>query len=123
MDEKVKHVQPFHFMPVKTVPLKQNKNDKTTFNELLKDEQIKMSKHAQERFLERNIEIDEKQWKKIAHHMQQAKQKGITDSLVILNHATLLVSTKNNTIVTALDHNEVSNRIFTNINGAIVIND
>lgn len=124
MEGKINQVQQHHFMlPLQTVSLSQQSNDKTTFNEILKNEQIKMSKHAQERLLERNININVHQWEKIAHHMQQAKQKGITDSLVVLNNAMLLVSTKNNTVVTALDRNEVTNRIFTNINGTIVINE
>lgn len=54
--------------------------------------------------------------------MNEAKQKGVTDSLIMADDAALLVNTKNNTVVTAMDRDEAASKIFTNINGAIVIN-
>lgn len=84
---------------------------------------LKVSKHAQQRINERNIRINDKQWEVIAEKMKEAKYKGVTDSLVVTKDAALLVSTKNNTIVTAMNHQEASSKIFTNINGTIVINE
>ncbi|RKQ37489.1 TIGR02530 family flagellar biosynthesis protein [Oceanobacillus halophilus] len=101
------------------------KNDKSiAFKDLLAEQsKLKISKHATSRLNERNIEINEKQWQTIEEKMQEAKKKGITDSLVVLNEAALLVSAKNNTVVTAMDINEASSKIFTNINGTILINE
>ncbi|HET7657976.1 MAG TPA: flagellar protein, partial [Bacillales bacterium] len=53
----------------------------------------------------------------------QARQKGITDSLVVTKNAALVVSAKNNTVVTAMDRKEASTHIFTNINGTILMDE
>ena len=95
----------------------------TKFREIFQKElSLKISKHASERLEERNIHIDKKQWHLIEDKMNEARRKGITDSLVVTKDATLLVSTTNNTVITALDREEASDRIFTNINGTIIIN-
>ncbi len=95
----------------------------TEFREIFQKElSLKISKHASERLEERNIHIDKKQWHLIEDKMNEARRKGITDSLVVTKDATLLVSTTNNTVITALDREEASDRIFTNINGTIIIN-
>ncbi|MFD1850377.1 TIGR02530 family flagellar biosynthesis protein [Oceanobacillus bengalensis] len=102
------------------------KNTQTLqFKDILSEQnqKLKISKHASERLNERNIHIDEHQWQQIEAKMREAKKKGITDSLVVMNDAALLVSAKNNTVVTAMDRKEATSRIFTNINGTILMND
>jgi flagellar operon protein len=84
---------------------------------------ITLSKHAQKRINERNISIDEMQWTKIQSKMDQMKAKGVTDSLVVLKDAALVVNTKSNTVITALDRQEANDHVFTNINGTILLND
>ncbi|QDP40180.1 TIGR02530 family flagellar biosynthesis protein [Radiobacillus deserti] len=94
----------------------------TAFKDVLQSAQgLKVSKHAQERLQQRNITIEPSLWQKISEKVTEAKQKGITESLVITNDAALLVSTKNHTVVTAMDRSEVESKIFTNINGAILL--
>ena len=46
---------------------------------------------------------------------------GVTDSLVLTKEAALVVSAKNNTVITAMGRDEASSQIFTNINGTILI--
>lgn len=100
------------------------KQSTVSFKDVLQEQnQLKISKHATERMHERNISINDKQWELIQDKMQEAKDKGVTDSLVVLNDATLVVSTSNNTVVTAMDRHEFSSKIFTNINGTILIQD
>jgi len=82
---------------------------------------VKVSKHAGERLTERNIQINDATWQLIENKMQAAKQKGISDALVITDEAALVVSTKNNTVVTALHQDEAKDKIFSNINGTILI--
>ncbi|MCP8616517.1 TIGR02530 family flagellar biosynthesis protein [Salirhabdus salicampi] len=85
--------------------------------------ELKISKHAKTRLQERNIHISDTQWKHITEKVGLAKEKGVQDSLVVLNDATLIVNTKNQTVITAMDRNEADEQLFTNINGAILIND
>ncbi|MFS0672440.1 TIGR02530 family flagellar biosynthesis protein [Ornithinibacillus sp. 179-J 7C1 HS] len=94
------------------------------FKSILKEQQeLKVSRHANERLQERNIFLNKKQWQLISDKVSEAKQKGVTDSLVLMNNTALLVSAKNNTVVTAMNLEEASNRVFTNINGTILINE
>ncbi|UZD14903.1 flagellar protein [Virgibacillus natechei] len=96
----------------------------TPFRDVLSEQQnLKVSKHAKQRMDERNIQLNDTQWSAITEKMGEAKGKGVTDSLVLTNEAALLVSTKNNTVVTAMDREEATSKIFTNINGTILIND
>lgn len=94
------------------------------FKELLENEKaLVISKHAHQRLHERNIQIDDRQWQAINDKVKEARQKGITDSLVVTNQAALLVNAANNTVITAMDRQEATSRIFTNINGTILINE
>ncbi|WP_255639600.1 TIGR02530 family flagellar biosynthesis protein [Aquibacillus saliphilus] len=101
-----------------------NTKQTTSFKDALTEAQgLKVSKHANERLAQRNIMINDSLWKKISEKVTEANQKGITDSLVVTNEAALLVSAKNNTVVTAMDRKEATSRIFTNINGTILIDE
>ncbi|HWJ80381.1 MAG TPA: TIGR02530 family flagellar biosynthesis protein [Niallia sp.] len=85
-------------------------------------DKLSISKHANERLQQRGIVIDDAKWKTIEEKVSQAKKMGVKESLVLLNDAALIVSAKNNTVITAMDRQEASNQIFTNINGTIVLN-
>lgn len=82
---------------------------------------LKISKHAKVRMTERNINIDETKWQQINDKVLEAKEKGVTDALVVVDDARLIISAENNTVVTALNKEDTNNKIFTNINGTILI--
>ncbi|MGE6258756.1 TIGR02530 family flagellar biosynthesis protein [Heyndrickxia sporothermodurans] len=94
------------------------------FNQALANESnhLIISKHASERLQQRGIHIDSNQWGKISAKVAEAKDKGVTESLVIVKNAALVVSAKNETVITAMNLQEASEQIFTNINGAIIVN-
>lgn len=83
--------------------------------------ELTLSKHAQKRLQERAINIDPKSWGEMEEKVLEAKKMGITDSLVLLKDAALIVSAKNNTVITAMNRAEASSQIFTNINGTIIL--
>ncbi|WP_346207238.1 TIGR02530 family flagellar biosynthesis protein [Caldifermentibacillus hisashii] len=85
------------------------------------DNHLTISKHAKTRLEQRNIEISSEDWKKISEKVTEAKQMGVNESLVLLDHAALIVSAKNQTVITAMDRSETNSQIFTNINGTIII--
>lgn len=121
VDHRIQQVHQQALLPNNT-KISKKSDSKANFKDVLTDAQsFKISKHAQARLDERNIKIDASKWDNIFEKVKEAKQKGVTDSLVITDEATLLVSAKNNTVVTALDRSEMQSRIFTNINGTIVI--
>ncbi|CAN7429525.1 TIGR02530 family flagellar biosynthesis protein [Rossellomorea sp. LjRoot5] len=82
---------------------------------------MQISKHAKARMEKRGISIPSETWEKIGEKVKEAKKKGVQDSLVILKDAALIVSAKNQTVITALDREEANSQIFTNINGTILI--
>lgn len=82
---------------------------------------LDISKHAQLRMTQRNIDIGSSTWSKIETQIKQAKKMGITDALVLTEQAAFVISAQNNLVITAMKRKEASSQIFTNINGTILI--
>lgn len=123
MDHRIHQLQA-QAIPFQNVNKSKQQSSGSNFKDVLIDAQtVKVSKHAKERLQERNIAINDREWKIITDKMVEAKNKGITDSLVVTTNAALLVSTKNHIVVTAMNREEATNKIFTNINGTILINE
>lgn len=119
-----------HALPKPSV--KQSTNQETvkrsSFQNMLaktieKQEELKISKHAEKRLMERGIEVSKETWTEIETKVKEARDKGVVDSLVLTNNAAFVVSVKNDTVITAMDREEAASQLFTNINGAIIIND
>ncbi len=82
---------------------------------------LKFSKHAIGRLADRDIELSDSQLERLEVGAKKAEQKGIRDSLVIVDQLAFIVNVPNRTVVTAMDSTETSDNIFTNINGAVII--
>ncbi|MDQ0299137.1 flagellar operon protein [Salibacterium salarium] len=82
---------------------------------------LTLSKHAEKRLHDRDVSITDQEWEKIAEKAREAKTKGVNDALVLTDNAALVVSTQNDTVITAMNHDEAADHIFTNINGTIVV--
>jgi flagellar operon protein len=100
--------------PVKTT-------DGKSFQEILESTQgsreVRFSKHAAQRLSNRNIEQKER----LQAGTAKASQKGIRESLVLVDQLAFIVNIPNNTVVTAMQQNETDENIFTNIDGAVII--
>ncbi|HIV75777.1 MAG TPA: flagellar protein [Candidatus Pseudogracilibacillus intestinigallinarum] len=117
-----KYIHPIQQHYVNHSATKKQPTASTSFKAIFEQaSELKVSKHAKLRMQERNIHITDQTWEKIGTKLNEAKNKGVTDALVVVNDAALIVSAKNNTVVTALHKTEANNRIFTNINGTILI--
>lgn len=114
-------------LPVnKTIP-RQQIGTGLSFQEVLsrtteqnKVTELKFSKHAAGRLIDRNIELSETQMERLQEGARNAGQKGIKDSLVIVDELAFIVNVPNKTVVTALDQTEARGNIFTNIDGAVI---
>lgn len=82
---------------------------------------LKFSKHASVRLADRNIELSEEQLERLNDGAKKAEQKGIKDSLVIVDELAFIVNVPNHTVVTAMDSTETNENVFTNINGAVIM--
>ncbi|KMK77357.1 TIGR02530 family flagellar biosynthesis protein [Alkalihalobacillus pseudalcaliphilus] len=111
-----------HPLPIKHSERKGDTSFKDLFLKEL-SEPLKVSKHAKGRMEERGIVIGAQTWDMIHQKIKQAQKMGVQDSLVLTNDAALIISAKNETVITALNREEANEQIFTNINGTILIND
>ena len=84
-------------------------------------ENVKFSKHAANRLNDRNIELTDKQLERLNDGTKKAGEKGIRDSLVLVDQLAFIVNTKSNTVITAMDQTEADENIYTNIDGAVII--
>lgn len=104
----------------------QIKQSDSNFGNILKDKlqtqtQVKFSKHAEQRLQERNINVTPNQLERINDGVAKAEEKGIKDSLILMDNLALVVNVRNKTVVTATNTNELKNNIFTNIDGAVIV--
>lgn len=106
---------------------KQNINTQSSeFEQVLKNKisssnTIKFSKHAAMRLDARKINITNEQFEKLEKGLSKAEEKGIKDSLVLMDQIALVVNVKNRIVVTAMDSNQTKDAVFTNIDGAVII--
>ena len=110
--------------------IKSNALPSISFEEILRQKQnesviessgLKFSKHATNRLLDRNIALTDSQNVRLENGVKQASEKGITESLVLVDSLAFIVNVPNRTVVTALDQTEANSNIFTNIDGAVII--
>lgn len=81
---------------------------------------LKFSKHATNRLADRGIELTDDQMGRLEIGTNKALQKGIKDSLVMVDNLAFIVNIPNNTVVTAMDQTQADENIFTNIDGAVI---
>ncbi len=104
-----------------------NKENQVSFEDILKqktgaaDQTVKFSKHASARLTDRNIELSSTQLERLNEGTQKANEKGIQESLVLVDDLAFIVNVKNNTVVTAMDQTETKENVFTNIDGTVIM--
>jgi flagellar operon protein len=84
------------------------------------EEPVKFSKHAMNRLSLRNIELTQDQMDRLNQGKAEAGEKGIKDSLILIDQLAFIVNVPNNTVVTAMDQTENKSNVFTNIDGAVI---
>ncbi|RDU22429.1 TIGR02530 family flagellar biosynthesis protein [Anaerosacchariphilus polymeriproducens] len=99
-----------------------------SFEEILQEQQktnesreLKFSKHALNRLSDRNINLSQGQKTRLEEGTLKAEEKGIKESLVLVDDLVFIVNIKNQTVVTAMDQTEANENVFTNIDGAVII--
>ncbi len=102
-----------------------------SFDQVLKDKfitteqaargELKFSKHAAQRLQARNITLSDEQMKRLEQGAMRSEQKGIKESLVVMDDYAFIVNTTNNTVVTAMNKSNEGENIYTNIDGAVFV--
>lgn len=95
----------------------------SSFEEVLKNaSKLRFSGHALERLQSRSISMDKNDVKRLQEAVNRAEKKGSRDSLILDGNQAFLVNIPNKTVVTAVDIEELRERVFTNIDSTVLTN-
>ncbi len=94
--------------------------EEQSFENILADRSnsVKFSKHASQRLETRQIDMSDEQRARLQDATSQAREKGMRESLVMVDNLAFIVNVKKNTVITAV--NDTKQAVFTNIDGAII---
>ena len=82
---------------------------------------LKFSNHAVDRMQARGIRFSPEEMNRIQGAVTKAQAKGAKDCLLISDQAAMIVSLKDNTVVTVMDKNNLKENVFTNIDSTVMI--
>ena len=82
---------------------------------------VNFSRHAMNRVMERNIDLSDENIERLNEGVKLAGEKGLDDTLILLDNAAFIVSVRNNTVITTVSRDEMTGNVFTNIDGTVVI--
>ena len=100
-----------------------NADSEVSFEEVLRQKQIplKFSQLATQRLSQRNINLSDEQNIRLTNGVTEAEKKGVNESLVLVDNLAFIVNVPNKTVVTAMDQEETNANVFTNIDGAVIM--
>jgi flagellar operon protein len=107
--------------PVKITPLQQNTARQPvtpTQQPSINFRDILFSKHAALRLDSRDIKLSDDQILRLGTAIGKAQEKGIRDSLVLMDDVALVVNVRSRTVITAMNRQE---NVFSNIDGAVIV--
>ncbi|MEI3227701.1 MAG: TIGR02530 family flagellar biosynthesis protein [Lachnospiraceae bacterium] len=67
------------------------------------------------------MSLTKEQLDRLEQGTKKADEKGIRESLVIMDNLSFIVNIKNRTVITAMDQSENEENVYTNIDGAVII--
>ncbi|QCX34755.1 flagellar protein [Caloramator sp. E03] len=85
------------------------------------NKELKFSAHAMDRLRDRNINLTEKDIENLKSAVEKIKSKGGKDALILYNNIAFITSIRNNTIITAVDNDNIKENVFTNIDSAMIL--
>ncbi len=97
-----------------------------SFKELLEREVkneggVEFSKHAAQRIEQRSIVMTEDSLHRLNEGVKIAQQKGLDDTLILIDKTAFIVSAQNNRVITTVSENDITGNVFTNIDGTVII--
>lgn len=82
---------------------------------------LNFSKHATKRLSERGIAVDNQLMSNLEHAVEDARKKGARDVAIIGAQGIFIVNVPNNTVVTTMSQSDMKERVFTNIDSAVIM--
>ena len=84
-----------------------------------RDSGLSFSKHAAKRLEEREISLSQSGLQRLDEGVRIAKEKGLNDTLIIVDDSAFVVNTANNRVITSLS--SLRGRVITNIDGTVIV--
>ena len=108
--------------PLKKQPLKKP-GEPSEFEQLLRQENktFSLSQHAETRIKSREIPWDSHLEKRISKGIDQAESKGSREALILADDVAVIANVKSRTVVTAMERSQMKEKIFTNIDSAVLV--
>ena len=92
------------------------------FEKVLQQEStLNLSQHAETRIRSREIPWSQDLEKRISSGIDQASSKGSRETLILAGDVAVIANVKSRTVVTAMDRSQLKERIFTNIDSAVLV--
>ncbi len=82
---------------------------------------VKISAHAEARLRQRRIYLSSEDMERINRAVERMSEKGARESLLLMKDLALLVNVRKRTVITALDGQNMKDKVFTNIDSAMII--
>lgn len=89
--------------------------------EQMQQSTVEFSRHAATRVVQRNIPLSEASLQRLNDGVRLAKEKGLNDTLVLVDGTAFLVSAQNGKVITTVGMDELKGNVFTNIDGTVVM--
>jgi len=108
-------------------PMRSGKSSGLSFDRVLarlsdgENRSVKISAHAEARLRQRRIYLSSEDMERINRAVEKMNEKGAKESLLLMRDLALLVNVRNRTVITALDGQNMKDRVFTNIDSAMII--
>ena len=114
------------YFPENAAGAAQSSSDSPSFKELLEqavkaEGGVEFSKHAAQRIEQRHIEMSADSLHRLNEGVRIAQQKGLDDTLILIDKTAFIVSAQNNKVITTVSENEIKGNVFTNIDGTVIV--
>ncbi len=121
--QTAKSVQPIGSRGITSTRLPES-NPAKSFGSILdgavaKQSEVKFSKHAEQRMNARGIAFTGAEKERLMNAVDRAKEKGLRDSLIMLDDVAMVVNVSSRTVVTAVVQDQLKDNVFSNIDGAV----
>ncbi|MBM4317105.1 MAG: flagellar biosynthesis protein [Deltaproteobacteria bacterium] len=100
-----------------------NPSEPSEFEQILRHENksFSLSQHAETRIKSREIPWDSHLEKRISKGIDQAESKGSREALILADDVAVIANVKSRTVVTAMERSQMKEKVFTNIDSAVLV--
>lgn len=83
--------------------------------------EVNLSAHAEKRIAQRDISLTRTERRSLAQAIRKLDAKGSSDALLLRSDAAFVVNVPDRTVITAINQSELQDRIFTQIDSAMLV--